>query len=156
MDIDIGVEEDSLEPNPSRNKTSLRLKYEAVTRVFRARFGGLDEVRRRLGLSRRQICQILLVDPSAWTRWCRDEDRVPPHIYRALEWYLTLESKTELHPQISRVYLGSLNRDSGREDLLIEIESLKKQVSRMQRLMRLSTALLALLLGLGGFWAWWF
>lgn len=145
---------ESFEPSrEGRNKTSLRLKYEAETRVFRSKFGGLEDVRRRLNLSRRQMCQLLLVDPSAWTRWARDEERVPPHIYRALEWYLTLESRSELHPQLSRLYLGSIKASDHRiEELIYEISDLKQQLRRSKRLFVAALGLLgfgfAALLGL--------
>lgn len=82
-----------LKPTFTRAKSSQRMRYEAEVRMFRSTYGGLEDVRRRLGLSQRKICQLLLVDPSAWTRWIRVEDRVPPHIYRALEWYISLAEK---------------------------------------------------------------
>jgi hypothetical protein len=72
-----------------RSKTSLRLKYEAEAKVVQQKIGDLESIRNRLGLSQRKICQLLLVDPSAWTRWTQSES-APPHIFRALEWYLTL------------------------------------------------------------------
>ena len=46
-----------------------RMKYEAQVQVIRSRIGGLEVVRARLGLSQRKICQLLMVDPSAWNRW---------------------------------------------------------------------------------------
>jgi hypothetical protein len=36
------------------------------------------------------MAELLLVDPSAWSRWVRDESKVPPHVYRSLNWYLQL------------------------------------------------------------------
>jgi hypothetical protein len=57
------------------------------------RFGGLDEMRAKLGLSRRKMCEVLLVDASAWTRWTRHSsaDSAPAHVFRTLE--LLLERK---------------------------------------------------------------
>jgi hypothetical protein len=149
MDQDFEPTPDSSESFESsregRNKTSLRLKYEAETRVFRSKFGGLEDVRRRLNLSRRQMSQLLLVDPSAWTRWTRDEERVPPHIYRALEWYLTLEGRSELHPQLSKIYLGSIKASDHRiEELVYEISDLKRQLNRSKRLFLAVSGLLGL------------
>jgi transcriptional regulator with XRE-family HTH domain len=69
------------------------LKYEAEVGVIRKKLGDLDEIREQLGLTQRKMCQLLLVDPSAWTRWTRDEEDAPPHIYRMLQWYLALEEK---------------------------------------------------------------
>jgi transcriptional regulator with XRE-family HTH domain len=79
---------------PQRAKTSIRMKYEAQVQVIKKQAGDLEDIRIKLNLSQRQICQLLLVDPSAWTRWTKhpNED-APPHIYRALQWYLTLNEK---------------------------------------------------------------
>lgn len=74
-------------------KSSLRLKYEAEVLVLRRKIGGLEEIRGRLGLSSRKMAQLLMVDPSAWTRWIQGGDSAPPHVWRALAWYLALEEK---------------------------------------------------------------
>lgn len=80
-------------PGRRRAKTSLRLRYEAEVDVVRKKIGDLETIRGLLGLSQRKICQLLLVDPSAWTRWTRSGGEVPPHIYRMLTWYLALNEK---------------------------------------------------------------
>ena len=76
-----------------RTKSSQRLRYESETAVLKKKIGGLEEIRHRLGLSQRKISQLLLVDPSAWTRWTRSGDDAPPIIYRALSWYLAVNDK---------------------------------------------------------------
>jgi transcriptional regulator with XRE-family HTH domain len=87
-----------------RVKSSLRLQYEAQVRVIQGQIGSLEKIRSDLGLSQRKISQLLLVDPSAWTRWTRDE-MAPPHVWRALQWYMTLKEKIPgLTPQY---FLGS-------------------------------------------------
>lgn len=80
------------EPLNERSKTSLRMHYEAQAQVIRRQLGNLDEIRHKIGLSQRKICQLLLVDPSAWSRWVKS-DSVPPHILRALQWYLIIQEK---------------------------------------------------------------
>lgn len=93
------------EPDIHRVKSSMRLQYEAQVRVIRSQIGGLEKVREDLGLSQRKISQLLLVDPSAWTRWTRAGEEAPPHIWRALQWYLTVREKIPgLTPQY---FLGS-------------------------------------------------
>lgn len=82
-----------LNTTQNRHKTALRLRYESEARVILRNMGGLEGARKLLGLSQRKICQLLLVDPSAWTRWGKDETKIPPHVVRSLQWYLTLESK---------------------------------------------------------------
>lgn len=85
-----------------RSKTSLRLKYEAETAVIQKKIGHLEDIRSSLGLSRRKMAQLLLVDPSAWTRWTKNEDSAPPHIFRSLQWYMALIDKQPgWHPQNS-------------------------------------------------------
>lgn len=89
-------------------KTSLRMKYEAEVQSFIKREGSLEDIRRKLGLSKRKVCQLLLVDPSAWTRWVKGASGAPPHIYRALEWYLLLQEK---HPEYkSSLWLNAVSR----------------------------------------------
>jgi transcriptional regulator with XRE-family HTH domain len=82
---------DTLSPTA---KTSLRIQYEAQVEVIRRQIGGLEAAREKLGLSQRKMAQLLLVDPSAWSRWIKSggED-APAHIYRALQWYLALQEK---------------------------------------------------------------
>lgn len=77
-----------------RMKSSLRLQYEAQVRVIRSQIGDLEKIRTELGLSQRKMAQLLLVDPSAWTRWTRPGEEAPPHVWRALQWYLSLQEKT--------------------------------------------------------------
>lgn len=115
-----------------RSKTPLRMTYEAEVKVFRSKYGGIEEVRRNLGFSRRKMCQLLLVDPSAWTRWTRDESRVPPHVYRSLEWYLALEKKLVNQPDLATLLLkGRSASDLGLTELRLGLES---QASTLKRL----------------------
>lgn len=86
----------------SRQKTSLRQRYEAEAEVIAKKIGDLESVRKELGLSQRKMCELLLVDPSAWTRWQKNPKKVPPHIFRSLQWYMALiEKQPEWHPQNS-------------------------------------------------------
>ena len=85
--------ENSASNSGVRSKTSLRLRYESEARVILRQLGGMEGVRKTLGLSQRKISQLLLVDPSAWSRWVKDESKTPPHVIRALQWYLQLEQK---------------------------------------------------------------
>lgn len=121
MDI---IKEKSLSPS--------KLRYLAEVEVFKRQHGGLEEVRSRLGFSRRKMAQLLLVDPSAWTRWCKDEGRVPAHVYRSLEWYLALMEKTTTYPELASVFqakYGARSDDDKQkyQDLKMELLSLKAQ-----------------------------
>lgn len=67
---------------------SLRTQYLLEKERIQHEFGGLEQMRLTLGLSQRKVCQLLLVDPSAWTRWLKSG--APPHIHQALRWLIEL------------------------------------------------------------------
>ena len=73
-----------------RARSSRRLRHEAQVQVFTRQNGELEGIRRQLGLRPSQICELLKVHPSAWTRWTKAGNQAPPHIYQMLEWYLEL------------------------------------------------------------------
>lgn len=107
-----------------RAKPSLRMQYDAEAAVIQKKIGNIDDIRLDLGLSKRQMAQLLLVDPSSLTRW-NNEGEVPTYIYRALQWYLALINKQpEWHPQ------NRFGFPKGTQDLVLlknEIEKLKTQ-----------------------------
>lgn len=118
------------------------------------------------------MAQLLLVDPSAWTRWTKGGDEAPPHIYRMLQWYLALEEKypaldvkfwlqtvTQLPDQTSQ--LVKLQRNSTAE-LSSLLESAHNRISKLeaQLAVRAVSNLKRLLLFGAGVWVgtllmWW-
>ena len=82
-------------------RSSRRLRYQAEVQVIRKEIGDLEQVRLRLGLSQRKMGELLMVDPSAWTRWTKLNQAAPPHIYRMLEWYLLVKRD---HPGLAHQY----------------------------------------------------
>jgi len=124
--------EDPVQTPSEKMRTSLRLQYEAEARVLHRQMGGIEAVRKELGLSRRKICQLLLVDPSTWTRWTRDESKVPPHIFKALQWYLvSLEKYPMIHPlhQVSIVKEGF---EMEKEQLIQERLKLERKIRELE------------------------
>ncbi len=110
-------------------KSSLRMKYEAEVSNIKKTHGDLEGIRRKLGLSKRKVAQLLLVDPSAWTRWTKKKGEAPPHIYRALQWYLLLQDK---HPEYkSSLWLNAVATPSISEH---EIENIKREVVSQARM----------------------
>lgn len=100
MDMDISSNNDDKSREFDSNsrvkspiKTPIRLNYEAQVQVIRNQVGDLEAIRSNLGLSQRKMAQLLLVDPSSWSRWTQKGHEVPPHIYRALHWYMILQEK---------------------------------------------------------------
>lgn len=120
-----------------RSKTSDRMTYEAEVDVIKNQIGDLDEIRHRLGLSARKMAQLLMVDPSAWTRWTKKITPPPPHIYRALQWYLILfEKNPGFTPQIflsHRWHSQERNKTQKSQELEQEISLLKEQLRTLEQ-----------------------
>jgi transcriptional regulator with XRE-family HTH domain len=121
-----------------RSKTSLRMHYEAQVEVLKKQVGDLEDIRSRLDLTQRKISQLLMIDPSSWTRWIKGGDQAPPHIYRALNWYLILQEKIPgLTPQyfigkdpgvLHQAALREIRLESeARKRFEVEVEGLLKQ-----------------------------
>lgn len=121
--------------NSEEEKTtlsSLRLRYEAEVAVIRKSLGGLEEIRTGLGLSRRKMCQLLMVDPSAWTRWTKRGSHPPAHVYRALQWYLALIDKQPgWHPKNS-FNVGEVTRVQDEKMGLLQAD-LERQIAYLKR-----------------------
>lgn len=90
--------------------------YFAEKNQIKSEIGNLEEIREQLGLSQRKICQMLLVDPSSWTKWSKPGQDAPAYIYRSLQWCLAiLEKYPETHPlalQLMREKSGKIDEIS--------------------------------------------
>jgi hypothetical protein len=91
--INMEMDTANVEELKSHFKTSLKMHYDAQTAVIERQLGGLESVRSKLGLSQRKMAQLLMVDPSAWTRWNRPGIKAPGVVWRALQWYMILNEK---------------------------------------------------------------
>lgn len=117
--------------NP-RSKTSLRMNYEAQVSVIRRQTGSLESVRVELGLSQRKMAQLLMVDPSSWTRWTKQGDEAPPHIWRALQWYLALREKI---PGLTPHYFTGTNPQILHQKALAELDQEREQRLQQQSIL---------------------
>lgn len=131
---------DSLEGR-DRFKSALRMNYEAQVSRIRKQIGDLEDVRKTLGLSQRKMCQLLLVDPSAWSRWTKPSgsegsSSAPPHIWRSLQWYMALNEKI---PGLNESYfLGAFTNSSKRESIQSEDKILSEETfKKLQELVAL-------------------
>src|SRR6185312_16950990 len=104
-------------------KSASRMRYEAEVRFLRQQNGELEQIRQKLGLYRRKIAQLLLVDPSAWTRWTTKGSDAPPHIYQALDWYLSILEKDPEYRRLATRFANWLNREKDHEGRLSRLES---------------------------------
>jgi hypothetical protein len=107
-----------------RLKSAARMTYEAEVKFLKETNGDLENVRLKLGLSRRKMCQLLLVDPSAWTRWTAEGGEAPPHIYRALDWYLAGMEKDPEYRRLAKRFSEWLNVEKDHEGRLASLEAL--------------------------------
>lgn len=115
-----------------RSKTSLRMNYEAQVTVMRRQMGSLESVRLDLGLSQRKMAQLLMVDPSSWTRWTKQGDEAPPHIWRALQWYMALREKI---PGLTPHYFTGTNPQVLHQKALAELDQERDQRLQQQALL---------------------
>ena len=90
----------------------------------------LENIRQKLGLSRRQICKILKVDPSAWTRWMKSPQGAPAHVHQSLEWYMKL---VEQNPEQNAPQLLAQKFEATNKDSEIQISRLKREVESLRR-----------------------
>jgi len=111
---------------PQTKFETLNAEYKSITDQIKKEIGSLEEIRTRLALSRRAICKLLMVDPSAWTRWTKSKDGVdaPPHIYQALKWYLQLIGK---NPDVHAPLQFEQKMELLRKDSALEIARIKKE-----------------------------
>lgn len=123
-----------------------RMRYQAQVDVIKKQIGDIETVRANLGLSRRKMAQLLLVDPSAWTRWVRDGN-TPAHVYRALQWYMAVSEKI---PALgSNYWFGTVTtqaKEVASEKKLIEIEKLILKEQRKVKYLTIAVISLVIVL----------
>ena len=93
IDTESSVENNDNVVSFSKSSSGLREQYLKEKLDIESEHGTLEDMREKLGMSRRKICQLLLVDPSAWTRWTKSKEGAPPHVYQALRWYMELNQQ---------------------------------------------------------------
>ena len=92
----------------SKGQGTYGLFYASQVQQIKDEIGDLESIRKNLGMSRKQICQLLLVNPSAWTRWTKSSQGAPPHFYRALEWLIYIHNKQNPNNEKETTKISSL------------------------------------------------
>jgi hypothetical protein len=115
-----------------KNNVSLRDKYLSEKERIQHEIGSLDQVLQTLGLSQRKACQLLLVDPSAWTRW--NKSGAPPHIYQALRWLIQLK-KVNPDATAPSDIAGRVDMIQSKTDL--KIKELERSIEMLERTLAL-------------------
>ena len=140
-----------------RGTTALRARYEAEAKILADRLGGLEGIRQRLGMSRRQICQFLLIDPSAWSRWTKSGG-VPPMVFRTLELYLALKEKlpdlaTRYYQAPAILDAAIKNTEKHHEQTIAALQAEMKQLrTELARAKKMFLGVSAVSIGLFALW----
>ncbi len=104
-----------IEDSSKKSDLKLRDRYLLERDRIKNQLGELPQILEALGVNQRRACQLLLVDPSAWTRWNKTE--APPHIYQALKWLVMLKKtnpnmfgSTDIETRIDSVQSSTQNK----------------------------------------------
>jgi hypothetical protein len=111
-------------------KSSTRMLFDAQVSVIKNQIGDLETIRQGLGLSQRKICQLLMVDPSSWTRWTRWGENIPPHIYRALQWYMIIQEKI---PGLTPQYFIGKDPEVLHQKAMISVQNLERKLADLEK-----------------------
>jgi transcriptional regulator with XRE-family HTH domain len=91
--------------------------------LIKSQIGDVEEVRKSLGLSQRKMCQLLLIDPSTWSRWATGKTEPPPYVFRMLQWGLAvMERYPETHPLANYEKFEQLKKSEELSKRLSQIE----------------------------------
>ena len=104
---------------------SAREKNELTAKLIKKQIGDLEQIRLHMGLNKKRMCELLLLDPSTWTRWTTGKTEPPPWLYRTLQWGLAVMEK---HPEFHPLMIRQDGNTKVRENL-INIEKSNKKLS---------------------------
>ncbi|MCB0351110.1 MAG: hypothetical protein KDD38_07990 [Bdellovibrionales bacterium] len=121
---------------PINQLNSHRAKYLLEAERIKNEIGDLEQIRLTLGLSQRRACQLLLVDPSAWTRW--NKTGAPPHIYQALKWLIELK---KIDPNAGAPRNIESRLDLVQASTFEKIKDMEGQLSSIERMVSASSIL---------------
>lgn len=110
------------------NSEFLRILNSRLDSKAEVEFGWIEEIRTHLALSRRQICLLLKLDPSAWSRWEKTES-IPRSVFQALIWYVQLIHQ---NPQIHAPYGLEKKLQSQARENEMRIHHLKKEILQLK------------------------
>jgi hypothetical protein len=89
--------------NNDKKSLSARDKNELTADLIKKQIGDIEQVRALMGLNKRRMCELLLIDPSTWTRWTTGKTPPPTWVYRTLQWGLAVMDKhPEFHPLMAK------------------------------------------------------
>ena len=114
-----------------------REKNELTAELIRKQIGSIEQIRLSMGLNKKRMCELLLIDPSTWTRWCSGKTPVPPTVYRTLQWGLAVMDKhPEFHPlMISKINTTSESTTNKTKSLPVNTEALilKEEILELKK-----------------------
>ena len=110
---------------------SVRDRNEMTASLIKKQIGSIEQVRTLMGLNKRKMCELLLIDPSTWTRWTTGKTEPPTWVYRTLQWGLAVMDKhPEFHPLVTRQGVGKSEYKESKslKKLMLEVDSIKKDL----------------------------
>ena len=130
MDLDRELIKDEFIEN-KHEKTKSRGRNEITASLIQKQIGDIEQVRASLGLNKKRMCELLLIDPSTWTRWTTGKTAPPPWLYRTLQWGLAVMDKhPEFHPLLIRQNTTANSSSLEIKRLSAQINSVKKDLRR--------------------------
>ena len=124
-----------------------REKNELTASLIKKQIGDIEQIRAFMGLNKKRMCELLLIDPSTWTRWTTGKTQPPPSVYRTLQWGLAVMDKhPEFHPLLikqSQTLAEPANsntlqsKDQQQQEQQQELEKLTTEVIYIKKNMKL-------------------
>ena len=121
--------ETQTEKRPRAISAHRRRNMEIASKL-KTELGNLDDIRGHLGLNKKEMAELLLVDPSAWSRWSKNESKVPLHVWRSLDWYLRLKD-TEV--STSEEPMQSAQIEELRAEVMEKLAEMRDSIIIMER-----------------------
>lgn len=140
MDLDwaaSNTDQNNEKEDNGKKSLSARDRNEITASMIKKQIGDIEQVRALMGLNKRKMCELLLIDPSTWTRWTTGKTNPPTWVYRTLQWGLAVMDKhPEFHPLIKNQGVSELNRSNPKElkKLVNEIDDIKKDLQKWTRI----------------------
>ncbi len=125
----------SNEVEPTLPRT-LREQYLLEKERIKYEIGDLEQIRISLGYSQRRMCQLLLVDPSAWTRWTKTLAGAPPHVYQSLRWLVELKN---INPDAVAPNNIAKRMDFVQRSTHDQLKALKSDIAALERAVALTS-----------------
>jgi len=134
FDWELNTEDEFLENGNNKTKSlGPRERNEITASLIQKQIGDIEQVRATIGLNKKRMCELLLIDPSTWTRWTTGKTTPPPWVYRTLQWGLAVMDKhPEFHPLLINQTAALAPSNTNSLDSS-EIRALSNEISEVKK-----------------------